>query len=111
MSMQTKHTVGHKVYREGAYDDRGNPIDDWHDPVDLDVFAIYPRFSEEPEPNRPLVVVGKAILAPPGTSVGPKDLIVIDGEDWKVEGEPADWTNGPFGFVPGVEIVLSRAEG
>jgi hypothetical protein len=109
--METRFTVGHKVYQEGATDAHGNPVDGWAASVPLAVFAIYPRFSEEPAPDRPLVVVGKAVLAPTGTTVGPKDLLVIDGEDWKVEGEPADWTTGPFGFTPGVEIVLTRAEG
>lgn len=109
--MDALHTIGHKVARVGAKDAHGNVTLSWDDPVDLAVYAIYPRYSQEPEPDRPLVVVGLAVLAPTGTTVDPFDRFVIDGEEYEVEGEVADWTRGPFDYSPGVEIVLKRAEG
>lgn len=109
--MDTPHTIGHRAYQAGAKDAHGNPVDTWAAPVTVNVYAIYPRYAQEPEPDRPLVVVGLAVLAPPTVQIGPRDRVVIDGEEWDVEGDPGDWTRGPWDYAPGVEIVLKRAEG
>lgn len=115
--MRAALTVGHRVYTPGATDAHGNAADAWAPAVDLKVFGVAPRSSDEPNAGRDEVVTGLSVLAPAGTVVGPLDLLVLGDDlpawsgEWKVVGDLADWTRGPFGFKPGVVIHLTRAEG
>lgn len=104
--------VGHRVFSESEESDaHGNPVDSLAEPVEVLVYAIAPRFATEPDPTRGAEVVGLNLLAPVGTVIGPHDVVVIDGEDYEVDGETADWTRGPFDWAPGVSINLKKAEG
>lgn len=106
------YLVGVKRYETGGEDAHGNPIDGHAEtPVYVEVYGIAPTTSTEPEPGRNLVVTGYTLLAPKGTNIGPHDLVVIDGENYKVKGEVGDYNRGPFGYEPGVTISLTRAEG
>lgn len=109
--MTPVYTVGVRAYVEGATDAHGNPIDSWAAPVDIDVYAVAPRTSSEPDPARSEVVVGLQVMAPPGTTVDHRSRVVVDGVEYEVEGDVADWTRGPFGFAPGVLINLKRTGG
>lgn len=111
MIPRTTYSIGIKSYGEGAEDAHGNSVGDWGDPVATEVYAIAPRYSNEPTPGRDEVIVGLTILAPPGVEVGPLDRVVIDGEEWEVEGEVGNWNRGPFAYYPGVSFDLKRAEG
>lgn len=111
MTLRTMHLVGVRRHNTGAEDAHGNPIEGHGEPEDLLVYAIAPSTSDEPQAGRNLVVTGYTLLAPPGTDIDPLDLIVIDGEDYKVVGDYGDWTRGPFGYRPGVSISVQRAEG
>lgn len=96
---------------QGGEDAHGNAVEGYAAPVQVEVYAIAPSTSAEPESGRNLVVTGYTLLAPPGTVIGPHDLVVLDGEDYKVDGDPGNWNRGPFGYTPGVSISLTRAEG
>ena len=111
MRPRKTYLVGVKRYETGVEDDHGNPSEGYAAPAYIEVYGIAPTTSAEPESGRNLVVVGYTLFAPPGTVVGPLDLVEIDGKDYKVDGEPADWGRGPFGYAPGVSITLTRAEG
>jgi hypothetical protein len=109
-------TIGHKVHQAGAKDAHGNPVDSWAAPVDVQVYGYGPRTdvrgsTGSGEPAGTQVLVGLQLLAPKGTVISPQDRIVIDGNEYEVDGEIGDWNNGPFGFEPGVVINLKRAEG
>lgn len=102
--------VGHEVYQAGAEDPHGNPVDSWSAAVDVSVFGYGPR-TESTEPGGTQVIVGLQVFAPKGLAVSSKDRFVIDSLTYTVEGEIGDWTNGPFGFEPGISFNLKRVEG
>lgn len=102
-----------RTYTPGANDAHGNPVDDWGEPHLVNVFAVAPRYASfEPfMTRRSVVVVGLTVLAPYGVAIGPRDRVTVHGIEYEVEGEPGDYTHGPFGYVPGIEIALKRVEG
>jgi hypothetical protein len=105
------YTLGLKRRTTGTKDAHGNVIEGHADPVDWPVYAIAPSTSEEPGVDRLAVTTGLSVLAPLSTVPGPLDRVVIDGEEWEIDGEVANYTRGPFGFTPGVVVSLKRAEG
>lgn len=110
--MEANVTIGHRAYQAGVKDAHGNVVAEHGTVVNLEVYAVYPRTSTEPDdPNRTLTVTGLAVLAPPGVTVDPRDLFVWQGEDYEVVGDVADWNTGPFDYSPGIEVLLKRAEG
>ena len=112
MSLPTPHTVGVRVFQEGATDAHGNPVDGWAAAVDVAVHALSPGSDEPPSPNRDLSLIEWTVYAPAGTSVGPRDLVVVGGREFTVEGEVRDFTLGPWhNPVAGVVFELRRAEG
>jgi hypothetical protein len=43
---------------------------------------------------------------------GYRDVVVVDGKDYPVDGQPDDWTRGPWANpVAGVTVYLKRVEG
>lgn len=111
MSLPTPHSVGRRAYIAGAKDRHGNPIDTWGDPVPTPVYSIAPKTIVEPETGRFLVVEGLTVQAPPETRFDSRDLVVIDGVEYQIEGGVKDWNRGPFGYSPGISIDLTREEG
>lgn len=108
--------IGLKRYQAGAVDRYNNPTDSWLSAVNITVYSIAPTSSVEPfEAGRNAVITGLQVLAPIGTVVGRKDRVVVDGEDYTVEGEIADWSKSPFNTgvltAAGIEIHLKRVEG
>lgn len=108
--MEATQTIGHLVYQPGAEDDHGNAEDAWAPPVLVAVYGYGPR-GDSTEPGGTQVIVGLQVLAPKSVSVDSRDRFVIAGKTYEVEGEVGDWTNGPFGFTPGIEFNLKRVEG
>lgn len=83
----------------------------------VDVYAIAPSGSDEPEErNRSSVVTAWDIYAPPGTRIGPHDIVrlpYVDG-DLQVKGEPAIWEANPYGSPMGnigVVVKVAKADG
>lgn len=112
MSLPTPFTIGVKRYADGAVDRYNNPTKTWLTAVDVLVYGIAPTSSDEPfEAGRNEVLTGKTVFAPVGTVIGAQDRVVIDGDEYEVDGEIGDWSKGPFSWSPGIEIKLKRAEG
>lgn len=109
--MRAVYTVGHRRYVSGLKDSHGNVRDGWADPEDFAVYGIAPLASSEPEPGRMEVVSGISLLAPAGASVDSRDRFVVDGVEYDVAGDLADYSRGPFGFAAGLVINLTRTEG
>lgn len=95
-----------------AKDDFGNPLPTMTD-LDWGVYFIAPgSITEIDDGNRDLSQVAYSIGSPDGPNVPmDKDLVVIDGVEYKVSGKPANWNRGPFGFAPGVVVEVTRADG
>lgn len=109
-------------------DEFGNRESVWADPAPVPVHAVAPVVSEaadEPSrPNRSMVTDALQVLAPAGTRVDARDLIVwpfrVDdagavaeaGVEYEIDGEVNDWTVGPWSNpVAGVTFDLRRSEG
>lgn len=127
MPIPTPFTVGHRVYTEaGGFDEHGNPVATYSDPVAVPVFGVSPRLQEEPDdPRRAMVVEGLSVYAPAHvTGVREHDRIVwpfvvdvdgvvlLSGDEFEVDGPVADWTKGPWpNPVAGHVIHLSDVRG
>lgn len=109
MAFPLNQTIGHAIYTPGAVDSHNNPKDDWAAPVDVDVYGIAPTTSTEPGGTQ--TITGLTVYAAPGFALDPRDRFVHKATTWMVVGEEGDWTEGPFGFTPGVTFNLKRVEG
>lgn len=112
MTLTAKYTLGIKRYLEGATDAHGEPVEGWEPAEDVRVFAVAPASSNEPsESGRDVVITGLTILAPLDVVIGAKDRAVWNDVEYTVEGDVADWSNGPFNFKPGLQFNLKRVDG
>ena len=115
MESPTPWTVGVRRYEEGATDGHGNPVDAWS-ATELEVPAhfVAPAATVEPyRQNRDLLVTDLAVGAPKTANLPePRDLVVWQGEDYRVEGDVEDFTYGPWTNPDaGVTFLLRRVEG
>lgn len=112
MTLVATYPLGIKRYQEGATDAHGNPVESWSAPETVDVFAVAPTASSEPfQAGRDAVITGLSVLAPLGVVLDPRDRAVWHGQEYAIEGEPADWSNGPFSFKPGLQFNLKKVDG
>jgi hypothetical protein len=109
--MRAVYTVSVRRYAAGAKDAHGNPVASHGSPEPLQVYGVAPKGSQEPGADRLAVSTGLMLLMPPEAVLGPHDLVIVDGDEWEIEGEVADYTRGPFGFRPGKTVALKRTEG
>ena len=112
----TPHTIYVRRWVEGAEEDPlGNPISGHGDPEPLAVHGIAPGASAESvAAGRNTDAVEWTVYAPAGTSVAARDLVLLqlDGDEYQVDGDSLDWTNGPWlNPVAGVVIELKKSEG
>ena len=102
----TPFTLGHRVRSLGALDAHNNAVDAWADPVPILVHGVAPGASQEAvAAGRDVSSVAWTVYAPAGTVVGRRDRIVWQGVEYAVQGEPADWSHGPWPF-PGAGVVI-----
>lgn len=116
--MRAGYTLGLKRHSPGVTDSHGNVTPGWAAPFDWKVYGIAPSTSQEPLVDRLAVTADLTVYAPQSPLPGPHDRVVIDSSvspawagEWEVDGEVGDYTNGPFGFEPGVTVSLKRAVG
>lgn len=108
----TPFTVGLRVWSEGPPDSRGDATDVWAAPVERKVYYIGPAGTSEPfEVGRDAVTWDLDLGVPPAWSSSPKDRVVVDGEEYTIEGRVQDFNKGPFGFRPGGVVRLRRVTG
>ena len=101
-------------YTLGAPDAHNNPTESWvPDAQRTPVHGVAPgaQNDESVQPGRDVSDVSWTVYAPAGTTVGPRDRIEWQGDLYFVNGEPRDYTFGPFGRLGGVVIELRRTEG
>lgn len=114
MSFQTRWSVGVRHLVTGEKDAHGNAEETHAAPVDLPVYFVAPASTVEPySANRDLLTTDLAVLCPKSDSLpGPRDLVLWQGKEHRVEGDVSDFTFGPFrGPGSDVSFVIRRVEG
>ena len=70
--------------------------------------AVAPRYANESnDPRSPALIVGKTVYGP-AVTLDADDRLVIDGEEWQVDGLPGEWRNPFTGWDAGVEVPVKR---
>ena len=108
------HKLLVKPFLPGAKDDFNNPVDAWGPARDWWVRSVDPVSNREPQqPNRDMATIAYVVQADKTDDMpGYRDLVVVDGQDYPVDGQPDDWTRGPWANpVAGVTVYLRRVEG
>lgn len=98
---------------EGVKDAFGNVTVSWPE-RDWWVRSVAPGAMADPaNPNRDLGEVAYTIHADADSQPPTRlDKVVIDGEPFDVDGDPGNWTRGPWpNPVAGVVVELKRSEG
>lgn len=113
-TVPSPYTVQVRRFVAGGDDGYGNATDSWGSASDWRVRSIAPGSMEEPgRTNRDLSVVEFTIHADASADVpGVRDLVVVDGVEYAVNGEPDDWTRGPWANpAAGVAVELRKVNG
>lgn len=104
MTIQVRH------WSAGSQDRYGREVGTWGPPQDLPVFGVAPTSSTEQPATGENRRADRVTLYGP-VAVDHRDRVVIDGQEWEVDGAAADWNQGPFGYAPGYAITLVRHHG
>lgn len=72
--------------------------------------SVQPGTSSSDRDGRDNVIYGLLVIAPPGTRVSRHAKVTACGQDWKIEGVPAQWPS-PTGALAHVELQLIDWEG
>lgn len=107
-------TLGVKRRVEGGKDAHNNPVVTYAAATDWVVDGYAPGANVEPgSPNRDLSLILWTIYAPVDPSAPTElDRVVLDGDEYAVEGRPGDWTKGPWPHpTAGIVVELKRPEG
>lgn len=109
------HTLHVRRYVAGSEDAHGNATGTHGTTVEWLVWGLAPGAMAEPNlANRDTSEVVWSVLAPADDSIpSGRDLVVVDGEDFEVLGDPKDYTRGPWesAHFAGVVVELKRTEG
>lgn len=108
------HLLYVERYMEGADDPHGNPAPTWGVGEALSVWRVAPGVAGETRARgRDVASETLEVSLPIGsTPPGPQDRVLWRGHVWQVDGEPRDFTNGPWGSsFAGVLVTLKRWEG
>ena len=110
----SRFTLGVRRLVSEGKDAHGNTVTAHADAVNWPVRQIDPGAMAEPfEARRDASVVVYTIHADPHPNTPTvRDLVVVDGIEYAVEGEPKDWTRGPWpNPVAGIVVELRNVEG
>lgn len=113
MSIPTSNILGLRKFIPGVKDSRGNVIEAWAEPIPMPVQGVAPGAMDEPgSAARDLSMIAWTVYAPSGHGAEARDLIILNGREYRINGEPRDWTMGPWPMpFAGDVIELIRAEG
>lgn len=86
----------------------------WDDPDELEIpgCGFNPGQSSEPvQDARNAVITQPEVYAPAGSDVLAGDRLVVRGDTYDVEGNPADWKSPFSGWRAGMVVALKRTDG
>lgn len=112
--LPTPHTLYVKRLVSQDADVHGNPTTTYGTPAPLPAHFVAPAQSVEPyRENRDLLLTDRVVGAPKSDALpGRRDMVTWQGDDYTVQGEVDDWTDGPWEFPgAGVTFVIRRVEG
>lgn len=101
-------------YEPGPKDAHGTPAVLHGEPEPWAVWGYAPGDNTEPiNANRDLSLIEWTVYAPANEQApGERDLVVLDGETYRVDGRPADFTKGPWPHpTAGITVLLRKADG
>ncbi|WEV84056.1 head-to-tail stopper [Mycobacterium phage Muddy] len=111
------YSVDHSAYDATATNDLGDPIPDWQEPVERDVYGWGPPQQETPKE----VIVGDdrirvelELMVPPGWQSKHRDKFDLGyGDDvvYYQVGPVEDYEHNPFGWNPGSVVNLVSIKG
>lgn len=107
-------TLGVRRYSPGPKNAHGKPTPVYGDPIDWPVYGYGPGPNTEPgDPNRDASVIAWTVYAPTGDATPTEhDLVILEGDTYRVDGRPEDYTHGPWPHpTAGVAVNLTRTEG
>lgn len=108
------HTIQVRRWTAGAEDVMGNASEGLGAPEPWQVRSIDPVSNREPgADHRDLAEIAYTIHADKSAQVPTyRDVVIINGKEHPVDGEPDDWTNGPWtNPAAGVTVWVKRVEG
>lgn len=88
-------------------------VEDWSDPAQtvVDGVAVEPRdLTEAFRDGRPVVTSGFTLYFPAGTTVTSQNRVRVRGEDYAVEGDPAEWRSPFSDWAPGIVVQTRRLD-
>lgn len=96
----------------GGADKYGDPIASDEDQAAVPGAFTAPRTSVDIDGRaRDGAVAGLSLFAPKGADIERTDLIEVDGDRYRIDGDLGDWTSPLTGWEPGIAADLVRAEG
>lgn len=107
MAMQATQPFGIRRHTGTSRDRNGNPIETWSAPEAHKAFSIGPRYATEQDGR--LTITGLVLGIPEDFGIRPKDRIVIDQQEWTVDGALVNANRGPFSYRPGWVLNVRRA--
>jgi hypothetical protein len=74
--------------------------------------GIAPASSSEPlRDSRSEVDSAVDVYVPVGSNIRAQDRLIIRGETWSVEGDPAVWSHPMTGWSPGIVVRAKKVDG
>ncbi|WP_037183828.1 hypothetical protein [Rhodococcoides fascians] len=95
---------------DGPRNEHNNVTRTYAPPIDAPVYGWSAPASSEStaagQTNR--VVHDLELLVPESFTATAHDRVTVDGRKYEMQGDPADFNHGPFGFRPGLVANLKR---
>lgn len=114
MARKTRKVTVRRYTPSATLDRYRNPVPGYVDEL-AEIYALAPRESfTERDGARVVIVTGGSLFAPAGFTLGPRDLVVDNGREYRLDGEPGKWDDNPVGpgtLPGGVQINLTRSTG
>lgn len=106
--------VTFRPYRPGAVDSHGNAVDAWGPGTTVPRCAFDPGTSVESfQPGRGAVNTTPTVYLDPADDlpIGPRDLAVIEGRTYRVQGWPGRYVHPLTGWAAGTVVQLVITDG
>lgn len=105
-------TISRVRQTPGGVDPYGDPIAGTEAAEEIPGAFVAPRTSNDIDgPGRAGMIIGLTLYLPYGYDLTHQDLVDVDGERYRVDGDPGHWLQPMTGWKAGAEVALVRAQG